>query len=318
MEGKGKGKKREFDRKSGTGRGKEISNKGGTKIMCAVGTKEGEIVNLVQIPTTTPDISIPKVIDFFKQYPIRALGVASFGPIDINPKSPNYGKILTKVKKNWQDFGLIDALKVLKVPMKLDTDVNGSCIGEMTFGTAKGLKNVVYITIGTGIGIGLASEGSMVHGIMHPEGGHICIPKNPNDKGESVCPYHSNCFEGLASGPSLFKRYGLSHAEMAERPEIWELEAEYIAIAVCHYIYVACPQKIIIGGGVMKGVKDKEHFFNMIRERVKKYDNGYYNCPAMQHLNELIVPESLEGKQGILGGLVLGAEALRERQTEDE
>ena len=134
---------------------------GGTKIICAVGRRNGQIIDQVQIPTETPDKSMPKVVEFFKKYPIKSLGIASFGPIDINPKSENYGKLLTKVKPNWQDFSLVEALKSLNVPIKIDTDVNGSCIGEMHFGIAKGLSNVLYITIGTGIGLGIASEGKI-------------------------------------------------------------------------------------------------------------------------------------------------------------
>lgn len=281
---------------------------GGTKMICAIGTVSGKIIKEFQTPTLTPNESVPKMVEFFKQYPIKSLGIATFGPVDLNKKSKTYGCLTTKIKPGWQLFSYVDAFKELNVPIKIDTDVNGSCIGEMTFGSSKGLSNVIYITIGTGIGIGVCSEGNLVHGIQHPEGGHISIVKRSDDKGKCVCPYHESCFEGLAGGPSLQERWHLSHEEMKEKNEIWDLEADYIAQAIISYIYIACPERIILGGGVMK----QTQLFKLIREKVKEKNNGYYSCNAMDDLDSLIVPESLDGKQGILGGIRLGIDALNE------
>lgn len=281
---------------------------GGTKMICAVGTIEGKIIEEVQFPTLTPPESIPKMLEFFKKFPIKALGIATFGPVVLDKNAPNYGCLTTKIKPGWQNFSYLNAFKELNVPIGLDTDVNGSCIGEMSFGAAKGLKNVVYITIGTGIGIGVCSEGNLVHGIQHPEGGHIYLSRREDDKGKCVCPYHNSCFEGLAGGPSLQQRYNLSHEEMQKRPEIWDLEAYYIAQAILSYIYIVCPQRIILGGGVMQ----QTQLYPLIRQKLKEVNNEYYSCAAMDDLDSLIVPESLKGKQGILGGITLGYNALKE------
>lgn len=177
---------------------------GGTKMVCAIGKKDGTILEQVSIPTTTPEETIPKLIEYFKDKEIEALGVAAFGPVDVKPESETYGYILDTPKLAWRHKDFLGRLKAeLKVPMGLDTDVNGSCLGEVTYGCARGLDSVIYITIGTGVGVGVCINGKLLHGMLHPEGGHILLARHEDDSKGGICPYHKNCLEGFASGPSI-------------------------------------------------------------------------------------------------------------------
>lgn len=180
---------------------------GGTKMVCAIGKEDGTILEQVSIPTTTPEETIPKLIEYFKDKEIEALGVAAFGPVDVKPDSETYGYILDTPKLAWRHKDFLGRLKEkLKVPMGLDTDVNGSCLGEVTYGCAKGLDSVIYITIGTGVGVGVCINGTLLHGMLHPEGGHILLARHEDDPKGGICPYHKNCLEGFASGPSIEAR----------------------------------------------------------------------------------------------------------------
>ncbi len=177
---------------------------GGTKMVCAIGTEDGTILEQKSIPTTTPEETIPRIVEYFKDKDIKALGVAAFGPVDVNPESETYGYILDTPKLAWRHKDLLGGLKeALKVPMGLDTDVNGSCLGELTYGCAKGLDSAVYITIGTGVGVGICTNGKLLHGMLHPEGGHILLERHPQDPKGGICPYHSNCLEALPAALPL-------------------------------------------------------------------------------------------------------------------
>ena len=191
--------------------------------------------------------------------------------------------------------------EALRIPVGLDTDVNGSCLGEMTYGCAKGLDTVVYLTIGTGIGAGIAVGGRLLHGMLHPEAGHILIARNPHDHGKCVCPYHDSCFEGLASGPSIEARWGKKAYELVDNPEAWELESEYLAKGLVNMILILSPQKIILGGGVMH----QEQLFPMVRDKVRTYLNHYYETPYLEDMEQYIVPASLNDNQGIMGAIRL-------------
>ncbi len=182
---------------------------GGTKMVCAVGKEDGSVLEQVSIPTTTPEETIPQILDYFKSKEIGALGVAAFGPVDVKPASPTYGFILNTPKIPWRNCDLLGQLKrELAIPIGLDTDVNGSCLGEMAYGCARGLENVIYITIGTGVGVGVCCGGKLVHGMLHPEGGHILLSRHPKDPKGGICPNHPNCLEGFACGPSIEARWG--------------------------------------------------------------------------------------------------------------
>lgn len=280
---------------------------GGTKMVCAIGNEDGTILEQVSIPTTTPEETLPKIVEYFKDKGIKALGVAAFGPVDVKPESETYGYILDTPKLAWKHKDLLGILKKeLNVPIGLDTDVNGSCLGEMTYGCAKGLDSVIYITIGTGVGVGVSVNGKLLHGMLHPEGGHILLERHPEDPDGGICPYHKNCLEGFASGPSIEKRWGKKAIELVDRPEVWEMESYYIAQALTDYIMILSPQKIILGGGVMH----QEQLFPLIRSKVKEMVNGYINTKELEDIDNYIVPASLNDDQGIMGCIKLGLDAL--------
>ena len=240
-----------------------------------------------------------------------ALGVGAFGPVDVVKGSSTYGYILNTPKLAWKNYNLVGTLeKELGIPVGVDTDVNGSCLGEMTYGCAKGLDTVVYITIGTGIGAGIAVGGKLLHGMMHPEAGHMLIAKNSHDPGKSVCPYHDSCFEGLASGPSIEARWGKKAVELVDKSIVWELESEYIAKGLMNMILTVSPQKIILGGGVMH----QEQLFPMIRSKVISMLNGYYTTKELENMDNYIVPASLQDNQGIMGAIKLAQLAYEERE----
>lgn len=281
---------------------------GGTKMVCAVGDSDGTIYEQISIPTTTPEDTMPHIIDYFKKKEIAALGIACFGPVDVNPDSETYGTILDTPKLPWRQYPILKVMQdALKLPMGLDTDVNGSCLGEVTYGTAKGLDSVIYITVGTGIGVGIVLDGRLVHGMLHPEAGHILIAPEAGEEGHCICPYHSHCLEGLAAGPSIEKRWGAKAVELTERSEVWELESQYLAQAIVNLILTVSPKRIILGGGVMH----QEQLFPLIRKKVPKLMNGYIRTPQMQNMDTYIVPASLQDNQGIMGGIRLAELALQ-------
>jgi fructokinase len=275
---------------------------GGTKMVLAVGNENGEILEQVSIPTETPAITIPKIVDYFKNKKIEALGIGSFGPIDLDKSSPTYGYITSTPKLAWANFDIVGTIKKeLKIPIGFDTDVNGSALGEATWGSTKDAPSSIYITIGTGVGVGVYQNGGLLHGMLHPEAGHILLSKHPEDKYEGVCPYHPNCLEGLAAGPSIEKRWGKKAIELKNRAEVWDLEAFYIAQALVNYILTLSPHRIVLGGGVMH----QEQLFPLIRGKVKELLNGYVVTPQINDLDNYIVPAALHDDQGIMGCIQL-------------
>lgn len=279
---------------------------GGTKMVCAIGTSDGSIIDRISIPTETPEITMPKMIEYFRDKKIAALGIGSFGPIDLNKNSKTYGYITTTPKPGWGFYDIAGAFsKALQVPIGFDTDVNAAALGEARYGAAKGLDSAIYITIGTGIGVGVLSEGKLLHGMLHPEAGHILIGKLERDTYEGKCPFHKTCFEGMAAGPAIEARWGMKGDKLADKPEVWELEADYIAHALVNYTMTLSPKRIILGGGVMNQLQ----LFPLIRERFGKLMNGYIKTAEVEDLDSYIVPAGLTGNQGIVGCLVLAAEA---------
>lgn len=284
---------------------------GGTKMVCAIGNEKGEIFEQISIPTETPDITIPRMISYFKEKNVEALGIGCFGPIDLNKKSKTYGYITSTPKLEWIDCNIVGAFKnALGCPVGFDTDVNGSVLGEVTFGQAKGKNSVIYITIGTGVGAGIYIEGKLLHGMLHPEAGHVLLRKREDDTYEGKCPYHKNCLEGMAAGPAIEERWGANARELKDRAQVWDLEAYYIAQALTDYILTVSPEMIILGGGVMH----QEQLFPLIRSYVKEMLNGYIKTEEIEDLDHYIVPASLNDDQGIMGCLELGRRALCEEQ----
>ena len=282
---------------------------GGTKMVCAIGDEKGNIEERVSIPTKTPEETIPLLIDFFKQRNIDALGIGCFGPLELNKKAEKYGYITTTTKLAWRNFDFLGSMKkALQCPVGFDTDVNGSVLGEVTFGQAKGKSCALYLTIGTGIGAGIYIEGNLLHGMLHPEAGHVLITRRETDTYGGKCPYHKNCLEGLAAGPAIEGRYGKKAVDLAEEEDVWDLEADYIAQALTGYILTLSPEIIILGGGVMHQMQ----LFPLIRKKVTEYLGGYVNTEELSDMEHYIVPASLHDDQGIMGCLELGRKALED------
>ncbi len=280
---------------------------GGTKMVCAIGDETGKVFEQVSIPTTTPGETVPQMIDYFKKAEVEALGIACFGPIDPDKASATYGYITSTPKLAWQNYNIVGAFEeALGCPVGFDTDVNGSVLGEVTFGQAKGKNCVIYATIGTGVGVGVFIEGKLLHGMLHPEAGHVLINKYAHDHYKGRCPYHANCLEGLAAGPAIEERWGKKAIELKDRPEVWDMEGNYIAQALAGYILTLSPQMIILGGGVMH----QEQLFPIIRRYVKEILNGYIKTKELENMDSYIVPASLNDDQGIMGCLELGRRAL--------
>jgi fructokinase len=282
---------------------------GGTKFVCAVGTSPDNIQDEIRYPTTTPDETLDRAVDFFKKYKLAALGLAPFGPVDLNPNSPTYGSITTTPKPGWANTNIVAPFRrAFDIPLAFDLDVNAAAIGEWIWVPAnRGLDSLVYYTIGTGIGAGVIAGGKTIHGLTHPEAGHMRLPHDHvKDPFPGNCPFHGDCFEGLAAGPALAARLGLRGDSLPDEHPIWELEAGYIAAALVNTLLTVSPQKIVLGGGVM----DRLFLFPLIRAKVKELLSGYVASPVFSgSLEEFIVPPALGNKSGILGAMAM-AKAL--------
>ena len=286
---------------------------GGTKFLCAVIDQNNTILANERIATTTPGETLSACLKFFIQsefaYSLSALGIACFGPLDPNPNSVNYGKILATPKPGWANTDVVGFFEEeLEVPVGFDTDVNAAVLAEAKWGAGAGLSDVVYYTIGTGIGAGAMVNGQLLHGMAHPEMGHVRLHhdliKDPYAGG---CPFHSDCFEGLASGPAIEARWGVPATELPPDHPAWKLEAEYIALALQGLICTLSPQRIILGGGVMT----QRQLFPLIQEKIVRYLNGYIQTKEiLEGIEEYIVPPGLGTQSGILGAKALAEDKL--------
>jgi fructokinase len=282
---------------------------GGSKWECAVGTGPDEVKATETIPTTTPAETIGRAVAFFERTgPVDAIGIGSFGPIDGKPSSSSWGHITTTPKPGWAhtDVGQ-EVHRRLSVPVAFDTDVNAAALGEHRWGAAQGLDTFCYITIGTGIGGGGMARGRLLHGLLHPEFGHIRIPRDIQaDPFPGACPYHGDCWEGLASGRAIEARWGRAAHELAGRGDVWELEAHYVALGLVCVICVLSPQRIILGGGVGTA----PDLLPRVRPRVVELLNGYLAAPAVtEQIDHYLVPPALGRRSGVLGAIAL-AQAL--------
>jgi len=283
---------------------------GGTKFVCVVTNEDNNIVAETRFPTTNPDETMSHVIQFFEQQnqvlpcPIASIGVACFGPIDPEPLSEKYGYITTTPKPGWRDTPITQPLRdAFHIPVAIDTDVNAAAVGEAAWGAAVGFDYFLYLTIGTGIGGGGIVNGRPLHGLIHPEMGHIRLPHDwQRDPYAGFCPFHGDCFEGLAAGPALFGRWGQPGDMLAPDHPAWELEAHYIALALQSLICTLSPKKIILGGGVMQ----QAHLFPMIRTQTLQLLNGYVQSPAiLDDIENYIVPPGLGSRAGVMGAIAL-------------
>lgn len=265
----------------------------------------------------TPEETLAKVINFKlhmdePNIDLKAIGIASFGPLDLNPASETYGFITHTPKPGWQMTNIAGPIsEALAVPAYLDTDVNGAALGEYTWGAGKGIDNLVYLTVGTGIGGGALINGLPLHGLIHPEMGHMRIQHDwINDPFEGYCPFHGDCLEGQASGTAIEKRWGCKGEALTENHPAWRLEAYYLAQAIVNIVLIISPQRVIIGGGVMGNAR----LYEMIRAQVKELLAGYVQAQQiLVGIDEFISAPGLGSQSGVLGALAL---AINHHSTE--
>lgn len=287
---------------------------GGTKVVCAIGAGPHDMRAQTRFPTTSPEETMANVVSFFQKHqkntPLSAIGVASFGPIDPNPSSPTFGYVTSTPKPGWANYNFVGALRdVFDLPIGFDTDVNGAALGEYRFGAAQGLDTFVYLTIGTGLGGGGMVNGKLMHGLLHPEMGHMFLPHNWDaDPYAGWCKYHGDCWEGLAAGPAIADRWKKKAQELPVNHPAWELEAHYLSLGLINIITTLSPQRIIMGGGVM----EQHHLFPLIHDRVRALLNGYIQAPQiLERIDEYIVPPALGDRAGVLGAIALAEQALQ-------
>lgn len=282
---------------------------GGTKFVCMVASGPENILARQRFDTRTPAETLPEVIAFFCQQirehgPLAGLGIGSFGPVDPDPASATFGYITKTPKPHWSHTDLVGPLRqALGVEVAFDTDVNAAALGEHRWGAARGLHTFIYLTIGTGVGGGGMVSGNLMHGLVHPEMGHIRIPRDPQrDPFSGICPFHGDCLEGLASGPAIHQRWETPGGALPDDHPAWELEADYLALALNNFICTLSPQRIILGGGVM----DQPRLLPLIRQHTVALLNNYVVAPAItDHIDEYIVAPALGNNAGGLGALAL-------------
>ncbi|MGI8961613.1 MAG: ROK family protein [Bryobacteraceae bacterium] len=292
---------------------------GGTKFVCGIGSGP-EDLEIAQFPTTSPATTLSNVSTFFREHggsELKAIGIGSFGPVDLNPASPSFGHITSTPKLGWQNYDLAGNIaRELGIVVAFDTDVNAAALGEARWGAGRGLPDFIYLTIGTGIGGGALVNGQLVHGLVHAEMGHLRIPHDLlRDPYSGWCPYHGDCLEGLASGPAMEARWGVPARELAPTHPGWALEAHYLALGLVNLAVAFSPQRILLGGGVMQ----QPHLFGLIRDEFARLLNGYVqHSEIIEHLDRYIMPPQLGGRAGVLGSLILAERELYGRREDGE
>ena len=284
---------------------------GGTKMVLAVYDENGQELERMTIPTETPEKTMPVMIDFFKSRGVDALGVGSFGPLDLDPASPTYGNITSTPKLAWKDYPLLkNLLDGRDIPAGTDTDVNAAIIAEVEMGAARGCESAVYVTVGTGIGGGVYVNGKTAHGLLHPEVGHMLLRPLPDDPiPHGVCPYHDGCLEGLAAGPAIGARIGGDAKNLPDDHPAFEMEAHYLAQMCVNLIVTLSPQRIVLGGGVMQ----RDCILPMVRKETVRLLGGYVQSPMItEKIDEYIVAPELFPVSGLVGSFLIGLRALKE------
>jgi fructokinase len=279
---------------------------GGTKFVCVVGDDRPTVHASTSVRTTSPTETLSQVIAFFRAYPVQRLGLAAFGPIDLDPMSPTYGRILSTPKVSWRSCPIVEVLQTeLGVPVAVDTDVNAAALAEATYGAGRGCDPLVYLTVGTGVGGGVVIQGNPLHGLTHPEMGHMPLARAAGDVGPSGCPFHRDCLEGLASGSAIQARFGAPQT-LGKHHEAWTFEALYLGQALAVISTILSPQKIILGGGVMR----QQHLWPRVREICARLLNGY--LPRLGDaigFESYIVSPGLGDQAGVIGALCLARAA---------
>ena len=273
---------------------------GGSKFLCAAGSGP-EDADIAEFPTTAPEETIARVVEFFRaRASVEAIGIASFGPIDPNPKSPTFGYITSTPKRGWRNFNFVGAVRqAMRVPpafdIAFDTDANGAALAESRWGAARDVRSFLYVTVGTGLGGGAIADDRLLHGRLHLEMGHIRVPHDrARDPFPGNCPYHGDCLEGLAAGPAIEARWGQPGHLLPDGHPAWDLQAEYLALGIVNWTCTLSPERIVLGGGIMH----REELFPKVRLRVAELLNGYLEPPE-------IVPPKLGVRAGVLGAIAL-------------
>ncbi|WP_420144273.1 ROK family protein [Sphingobium sp.] len=283
---------------------------GGTKCVCILGTGPDAISDQRVVPTTRPEETLPAILAILREWDeqggFAALGIASFGPVDLNPQSPRYGHMLATPKPGWPDADIVGTLAgAFDVPAAFDTDVNGAAMAEMRWGSGRGLHDFAYVTVGTGVGVGLIVHGAPTRGIGHSEIGHIRVPRYPGDDVASTCPYHPDCVEGRASGPALGRRLnGRAPADVGPDDPVWAPIVDTLANMAHALVCTTGPMRIAMGGGVLSG---QPHLMSRINAALLDSLNGYMPLPDPGHY---VVAPALGGQAGPLGAIALAASAL--------
>ncbi|CAN5154897.1 ROK family protein [soil metagenome] len=294
---------------------------GGTKFVCGIGTGGDRLLARVAFPTgNDPATVLSKIVEWLtlqqNQFgPVKALGIASFGPVELHPDSPTFGLITSTPKPGWQNTDLITPLRraVGDIPVGFDTDVNGAALAERRWGAACGLDDFIYLTMGTGIGGGGMARGQLLHGLVHPEMGHLRLPRLAGDTFPGVCPFHGDCWEGLCSGPAILARTGVPAEDLPADHPTWPQVVEYTAMAIANLICTLSPRRIILGGSIRKaGHFTEARFFRLLCERVQRLMTGYVVAPPLigEAIHEYIVPPLLGDDAGVIGALELGRNTL--------
>jgi len=285
---------------------------GGTKFVCMIGTSPTDVVDRTTFPTTDPGETIGAVIRFLRQprpgLVLSAIGVATFGPICLDPAAPEYGGTVGTTKPGWSHVRIVGPIsRRLGVPIGWDTDVNGAALGEARWGAAGGVDPVVYLTIGTGIGGGAIVNGAPIHGLQHPEMGHVPMPRIDGDAFAGVCIFHGRCLEGVASGPAIEARCGRPASELSPDDPSWDLTARYLAYGLSTFVVTLSPRRIVLGGGVTR----QAHLLPRIRRALTDVLNNYVDVPQLkERIDEYVVPSALGQEAGLYGALVLAERAL--------
>lgn len=282
---------------------------GGTKFVCAVGTGPDDLADVTTFPTGGPDDTLRRVVEFVGRHGVDAIGVASFGPIDLRPGSPGYGSITSTPKPGWRGTDVVGPLHAaFDVPVGFDTDVNGAALGEARWGAASDVGSCVYVTVGTGVGGGAVIAGRPVHGLLHPEMGHLTVRRHPDDPYDGNCPYHGDCLEGMAAGPALEARWGVPAPELAggDLRRAVAIEASYLAQLAATAIYVLSPERLVFGGGVMH----LDGLLDATRARLVDLLRGYVDVPQLaDDVDGYLVRPGLGDRAGVLGAIALAADA---------
>ena len=282
---------------------------GGSWCVCALGRGPRELVAMEKFPTEGPAETLARVGAFFAAHPgAQGVGVGAFGPVELDEASPRWGEVLAATPKpGWAGARVGTTLRdTLGVPVVLDTDVNAAAVGEQRWGAGRGVPSLCYLTVGTGIGAGIVVGGAPVHGLLHPEAGHVRIPHDrARDPFPGACPFHGDCWEGLASGAALARRWNADPAQLPDDHPAWALEAEYIAAGILAIVMIASPHRVIAGGGVM----DRGPLLGLVRARLRELLGGYLDRPQLDgDLTDYLVAPALGDEAGVLGAIALASD----------